>query len=115
MIVKRFTHKNPPVQELPGRKLPLLITMSGRVEESLKENVARLDTLGVDENFAVLANKMYRDGIRSHAYRAYSVLNESPNKYNSVRLTMNASIKICSLCYGSTHTQTAKIRAQAIF
>lgn len=86
LIVKGCEKSKSPVGDDAGAaKLPFLIMMSGRSEEQLKSNMESLETIGMDEELTILFNNLYKEGIKPHVYRGYTVITEESNTYNMVR------------------------------
>ncbi|BES92903.1 polyketide synthase [Nesidiocoris tenuis] len=86
LIVKGCEKSKSPVGDDAGAaKLPFLIMMSGRSEEQLKSNMESLETIGMDEELTILFNNLYKEGIKPHVYRGYTVITEESNTYNMIQ------------------------------
>lgn len=85
-LILKANEKTKPLEvKDKGTKLPDLVFMSGRNEDSLANNMKDLETKGIDEEFVLLVNSLYKDGIKNHVYRGYSVITAEPNSYHAVR------------------------------
>ncbi|KAF6204600.1 hypothetical protein GE061_018760 [Apolygus lucorum] len=66
------------------KRLPFLVMMSGRDEDVLAANMKKIESCGVDEEFVILINSLYKNGIKPHVHRGYTVINGTANSYNKV-------------------------------
>lgn len=73
-----------PATQVKDKKLPYLVIMSGRNDNILGENMKDLEKKEIDEEFVLLLNSLYKEGIRNHVYRGYSVITGEPNKHHMV-------------------------------
>lgn len=86
IILKANEKVKLPINEKVDTKMPYLLTMSGRDESNLEKNMKDLENRKVDAEFTLLVNSLFKDGIKNHVYRGYTVISDEPNFYNMVSL-----------------------------